>query len=119
MKLHFPISTSCRPEQHRQGPPAFIVVWLPLRVAPVTPEVHLSVTVVFLKVDASVFPFVGQGRQLHSFFIEATSGFARATTRRFAQLPFRAFVKKLSASGYPLHLLQATWVNYLIPTTEL
>ena len=94
-------------------------VWLPLRVAPVTPEVHLSVTVVFVKVDASVFPFVGQGRQLHSFFIEATSGFARATTRRFAQLPFGAFVKKLSASGYPLHLLQATWVNYLIPTTEL
>ena len=44
----------------------FIVVWLPLRVAPVTPGVHLSVAIVMVRIDASVFPFVGQGRQLHS-----------------------------------------------------
>jgi hypothetical protein len=41
---------------HPEGSPAFIVVWLPLRVTPVTPEVHLSVMVVFVRIDASVFP---------------------------------------------------------------
>ena len=54
--------------QHRQGSPVFIVVWLPLRVTPVTPGVHLSVAVVFVKIDAPVFPFVGEGRQLHCNF---------------------------------------------------
>ena len=46
----------------------FIVVWLLLRVSPVTPEVHLSVAVVMVRIDASVFPFVGQGRQLRLVF---------------------------------------------------
>jgi hypothetical protein len=54
--------------QHRQGSPVFILVWLPLRVTPVTPEAHLSVLVVFVRIDASVFPFVGEGRQLHRVF---------------------------------------------------
>jgi hypothetical protein len=46
-------------------------------------------------------------------------GFIFATTCRFAQLPFGAFVRKLSASGYPLHLPQAIWVNCQIPTVKL
>ena len=50
---------------------------------------------------------------------EATSGFALAATRRFAQLPNGTFVRKLSASGYPWHLPQATWTNYRIPTAGL
>ena len=54
--------------RHRQGSPAFIIVWLPLRVTPVTPGVHLSVLVVFVRIDAPVFPFVGEGRQLHRTF---------------------------------------------------
>jgi len=54
--------------QHRQGSPVFILVWLPLRVTPVTPGVHLSVMVVFVRIDAPVFPSVGQGRQLHCNF---------------------------------------------------
>ena len=54
--------------QHRQGSPVFILAWLPLRVTPVTPEVHLSVLVVFVKIDATVLPFVGEGRQLHRVF---------------------------------------------------
>jgi len=58
----------------------------------------------------------GVGNSIVCF--EATSGFAYAATRRFAQLPFGAFVKKLSASGYPLHPLQATWVNYQTPTLD-
>jgi len=62
------ISTGCPPNEHQQGPPAFIVVWLPLRVTPVTPEVHLSVRAVIVKIDAPVFPFVGEGRQLHCAF---------------------------------------------------
>ena len=33
-------------------------VWLPLRVAPGTPEVHLSVLAVFVKIDASAFPYL-------------------------------------------------------------
>ena len=37
--------------------------------------------------------------------------FALAAARRFARLPFGAFIRKLSASGYPLHLPQAMWVN--------
>jgi hypothetical protein len=59
---------------------------------------------------------------LRSFSIvnfEATSRFAHAATRRFAQLPYEAFVRKLSASGYPSHLPQATWANYRTPTVGL
>jgi len=54
--------------QHRQGSPAFIVVQLPLRVTPVTPGVHLSVSVVFVRIDAPVFPNVGEGQLLHCNF---------------------------------------------------
>ena len=68
VKLRFLIFTGCPPDEHRQGSPAFIVVWLSLRVAPVTPGVHLSVVVVFVRIDAPVFPFVGEGRQLHCEF---------------------------------------------------
>ena len=50
---------------------------------------------------------------------EATPRFAHAAARRFARLPFGAFVRKLNASGYPLHLPQAMWVNYRIPTAGL
>ncbi len=46
----------------------FIVVWLPLRVTPVTPEAHLSVLVVTVSIDASVFPIVGKGQRLHRVF---------------------------------------------------
>ena len=68
VKLRFLIFTGCPPDGHRQGPPVFIVVWLPLRVTPVTPEVHLSVLVVIVRIDAPVFPLVGRGRQLHCVF---------------------------------------------------
>ena len=68
VKFRFLISTGCPPDWHRQGPPVFIVVWLPLRVTPVTPEAHLSVLVVTVKIDASVFPIVGEGRRLHRVF---------------------------------------------------
>ena len=68
VKFRFLISTGCPPDEHRQGSPAFIVVWLPLRVTPVTPGVHLSVMAVFVKIDAPVFPNVGEGRQLHCEF---------------------------------------------------
>jgi hypothetical protein len=68
VKFRLLISTGCPPDEHRQGSPVFIVVWLPLRVAPVTPGVHLSVLVVFVRIDASVFPIVGKGRRLHRVF---------------------------------------------------
>ncbi len=68
VKLRFLISTGCPPDWHRHGPPVFIVVWLPLRVTPVTPEAHLSVLAVIVRIDAPVFPFVGEGRQLHCAF---------------------------------------------------
>ncbi len=68
VKFRLLISTSCPPNEHRQGPPAFIIVWLPLRVTPITPEAHLSVMAVFVRIDALVFPFVGEGRQLHCAF---------------------------------------------------
>ena len=54
--------------QLRQGSPVFILVWLPLRVTPVTPEVHLSVLAVIVRIDAPVFPCVGEGRQLYCDF---------------------------------------------------
>jgi hypothetical protein len=54
--------------RHRQGSPVFIIVWLPLRVTPVTPGAHLSFMVVFVRIDAPVFPCVGEGRQLHFNF---------------------------------------------------
>ena len=56
------------PVGHRQGSPVFILVWLPLRVTPVTPEAHLSVLAVMVRIDATVFPAVGKGRQLHRMF---------------------------------------------------
>ncbi len=62
------ISTGCPSDGHRLGSPVFIVVWLPLRVTPVTPEAHLSVLAVIVKIDAPVFPLVGEGRQLHCEF---------------------------------------------------
>ena len=68
VKFRLLISTSCPPNERRQGPPAFIIVWLPLRVTPVTPEAHLSVLAVIVRIDAPVFPFVGEGRQLHCAF---------------------------------------------------
>ncbi|MGD0916943.1 MAG: hypothetical protein ABSB22_10840 [Thermodesulfobacteriota bacterium] len=46
----------------------FIVVWLPLRVIPVTPGAHLSVTAVIVRIDAPAFPSVGKVRQLHCEF---------------------------------------------------
>ncbi len=64
-KFRFLISAGCPPNEHRQEPPAFILVWLPLRVTPVTPEAHLPVLAVFVRIDAPVFPLVGEGRQLH------------------------------------------------------
>ena len=68
VKLRFLISTCCPPEELRQGSPVFIVVWLPLRVAPVTPEAHLSVLVVIVRIDATVFPLRIRDRQLHCVF---------------------------------------------------
>jgi len=68
VKLRLLIFTSCRLTRHRQGSPALIIVWLPLRATPVTPEAHLSVTVVIVKIDAPAFPLIGQGRQLHRAF---------------------------------------------------
>ena len=68
VKFRFLISTGCPPEEHRQGSPAFIIAWLPLRVTPVTPEAHLSVLAVFVRIDAPVFPLVGEGRQPHCAF---------------------------------------------------
>jgi hypothetical protein len=46
----------------------FIIVWLPLRITPVTPGAHLSVMAVIVRVDTPVFPSVGEGRQLHCEF---------------------------------------------------
>jgi hypothetical protein len=68
VKLRFLISTGCLPDWHRQGPPVFIVVWLPLHVTPVTPGAHLSVLAVFVRIGAPVFPIVGEGRRLHRVF---------------------------------------------------
>jgi hypothetical protein len=45
MEFRFLISTSYYPDAHRQGSPVFILIWLSLRVAPVTPGAHLSVMV--------------------------------------------------------------------------
>jgi hypothetical protein len=61
----FPYINQWLPVLHRRGSPVFIVVWLTMSVTSVTPEVHLSVTVVIVKRAAAVFLFLGQGRQLH------------------------------------------------------
>jgi hypothetical protein len=61
-------------------------VWLPLRVDPATPGVHLSVLAVFVRIDAPAFLMLIESRQLQFFSYEATCRFAFATTRRFARL---------------------------------
>ncbi len=68
VKFRFLIFTGCLPDRHRSGPPVFIVVWLPLRVTPVTPEAPLPVLAVIVRIEATVFPSVGGGRQLHCNF---------------------------------------------------
>ena len=93
IKFRCLISTSCRPERHRQRSPVFIVIWLPLRVTPVTPGVHLSVTVVLVRIDIPVFPFVGEGRQLHCAF----RGYIRVRLRCGLQVcsaPFRSLCQE-------------------------
>jgi len=50
-----------RLSQHRQESPAFVLVWLPLRVTPVTTGVHLSDLAVMVRIDAPVFPCAGGG----------------------------------------------------------
>jgi len=76
-KISFPYIYRLPPNEHQQGSPVFIVAWLPLRVTPVTPEAHLSVLAVFVRIDAPVFPFVGEGRQLHCAF----RGYIRVRSR--------------------------------------
>jgi hypothetical protein len=39
--------------------------------------------------------------------------------RLYSLILYGAFVRELNASGYPLHLSPATWVNYRIPTVGL
>ena len=115
----FPCIHRLLPVLHRDGSPVFIVVWLLLRVTSVTPEVHLSVKVVIVKRGAGGLPLSWTGSTTPFSSIEATSEFAHAATRRFAQLPCRAFVRKLSALDCPSHLPLATWVNYRNPMAEL
>ena len=55
-KTSFPYIYRLPSSEHRHGPPAFIIIWPPLRVTPVTPGVHLSVVAVFVEIDAPVFP---------------------------------------------------------------
>jgi len=101
MKFRSLISISCCPEQHRQGSPVFIIIWLPLRVAPITPEVHLSVTVVIVRIDASVFPLVGEGRQLHCAF----RGYMWVRFRydpRVCSAPFRSLCQETQCFRLPL-----------------
>ena len=118
VKLRFLIFIGCPHDGHRQGPPVFIIVWLPPRVPPVTPEAHLSVMAVIVRIDAPVFPFVGEGLQLQFHF----RGYIQVRLRcnpRVCSTPLRAFVRELSASGYPLHLPPATWANCRTPTVGL
>jgi hypothetical protein len=101
VKLRCLISTSRPPEEHRQGSPVFIVVWRTLRVTPVTPEVHLSVLVVFVRIDASVFPTVGKGRQLHCVF----RGYIRVRLRcdpQACSTPLRSLCQETSCFRLPL-----------------
>ncbi len=119
VKFRFLISTRCCVNSIDKGLPCSFSYGF-LCVPPLSPrESHLSVTVVKVRIDASAFPFVGQGRQLYLCRHEATPRFAHAAAHKFAQLPFGAFVRKLRASGYPLHLPQATWANCRTPTVEL
>src|SRR5271157_4091502 len=93
VELRFLISTGCLPDGHRQGSPMFILAWLPLRVTPVTPEVHLSVLVVIVRIDAPVFPCVGEGRQLHCCF----RGYIRVRSRCDPQVcstPYRSLCQE-------------------------
>ncbi len=77
----------------RPGSPMFIVVWLPLRVTPVTPEAHLTVLVVRVRIDAAVFPSVGEGRRLHRVF----RGYIRVRSRcnpQACSTPLRSFCQE-------------------------
>jgi len=71
------------------------------------------VLVVIVRINATVFPTVGKGRQLHLVF-RATSRFAHAATRRFARLPYGAFVRELSAQ-VTLYTPSSYMVNYRTP----
>src|SRR5271169_5195274 len=68
----------------------------------------------------SAFPLRSRGRHPQMLFNEATAGFAARCNLRGCALPLLgALVRELSASGYPLHLPQATWATLPIPRAGL
>jgi len=101
VKFRCLISTGCLPKRHRQGSPAFIVVWLSQLVTPVTSEVHLSVTVVCVKIDATAFHLGGHGRQLHLAVSRLHPVSHLLRPAGLLNSLIGAFVRKLNASGYP------------------
>ena len=73
-------------------------VWLPLCVASGTPEVHLSVLAVFVRIGAAGLPQLVRGSGNIIMYYEAKSRFACAATRRLARPLKRALSGNL-ASG--------------------
>ncbi len=83
------------------------------------PEVHLSVVVVFVRIDAPLYPSVGQGRQLHCHFSRLRLGSLSLQPAGLLDSLKEPLLGKLNVSGYPLHLPPATWANYRIPMVGL
>ena len=72
-----------------------------LRVIPDTPEVHLPVLAIMVRIGVAASPHFLKSRQPLLFRYEATYRFAYATTRKIAHLPNGDFVRELDASGLP------------------
>jgi len=72
-----------------------------MSVTSVTPEVHLSVTVVIVKRSCCGLPLSWTGSTTPFKVSTLQSEFAITATHKIRSAPFGAFVRKLSASGYP------------------
>jgi hypothetical protein len=93
--------------------------WLLPRVTPATPEACLSVLVVIVRTDIPAFPCRPEGRRLPLLITRLRIGSLSLQPAGLLDPLKWAVVRELNASGYPLHLPQATWVNYRIPMAGL
>jgi len=84
-----------------KGFPCFSA-WLPLRVTPTTPGVHLSPMSVFLKIDVPAFPQRPQGRQLHSSLTRLPIGSLPLQPASFLSFAWQNLCQETLCFGLPL-----------------
>jgi hypothetical protein len=84
-----------------KGLPCFSA-WLPLRVTPATPGVHLSPMAVFLKIGVPAFPQRPQSRQLHCSLTRLPIGSLSLQPAGLLSLAWQDLCQETLCFGLPL-----------------